>query len=342
MRPVVPDFASRCSRRRGLAAIVAASAASAASAALVIAGTASAQTPATAIRLELDNDFLAVRAGGPPPDYDYTHRTIVGLAVPYAPSAIGRTLRARATCDASRPRTEACVLTALSLAQQIYTPRHDSLRAVPGDRPYAGWLSASARFQRLDESTLQSFGAGAGVVGPPALGEEVQNTVHRLLHNRLEVGWARQLPTQAGVIADYEVARAFRYGVDGAASRFVAIGGGATLGNLRRAARAGVTLHQGFGPSEPWSASAPLVSCPRRFYVTAGYTESYVEHDAFVEGVRGYAGGARLSWVDEASAGIGMRSRRFGLEYRYVSTGREYRAEPGRHAVGTLTMMVVP
>ncbi|HEY7394551.1 MAG TPA: hypothetical protein VH559_06890, partial [Gemmatimonadaceae bacterium] len=66
------------------------------------------------------------------------------------------------------------------------------------------------------------------------------------------------------------------------------------------------------------------------------------EHDTFIEGVRGYAGAARLSWVDEWSAGFGMRSRRFGVEYRYVSTGREYRAEPGRHAFGALTMILVP
>jgi Uncharacterized protein conserved in bacteria (DUF2219) len=169
----------------------------------------------------------------------------------------------------------------------------------------------------------------------------VQNTVHRLLHNRLEIGWPRQLPARAGVNGDYEVDHAFRYGFDGAASRFVALRAGATLGNLRRAARVGLTLHHGFGSIEPWSASAPLVNRPGRFYVTAAFTESKVDHDTFVDGMHGSGGADRLSWVDEWSAGFGMRSNRFGLEYRYVSTGREYRAEPGRHAFGALTMILV-
>jgi hypothetical protein len=312
--------------------------------ATIIAGIAAAQTPtnAVALRLELDNDFLALRGAGPPADYDYTHGTIVEAAWPYAPSAIGRGLRVEARCDPRRARAGACVLSTLSIAQQIYTPRHDSPQPVLGDRPYAAWLSSTARVQRLSESTLQTFGVQAGIIGPPALGEEVQNAVHRLLHNRLEIGWPRQLPTRAGVNGDYELDHAFRYGADGAASRFVAIRAGATLGNLRRAARAGLTLHHGFGSVEPWNASAPLVNRPGRFYVTAGLTESNIEHDTFIEGVRGYAGAARLSWVDEWSAGFGMRSRRFGLEYRYVSTGREYRAEPGRHAFGALTMILVP
>ena len=312
--------------------------------ATIIAGTAAAQTPtnAMAVRLELDNDFLAVRGAGPPADYDYTHGTKVEAAWPYAPSAIGRVLRADVRCDPTRARRGACVLSAFAITQQIYTPRHDALQPVLGDRPYAAWLSAGTHIQRLTESTLQTFGVHAGIIGPPALGEEVQNTVHRLLHNRLEIGWRRQLPSRAGVIGDYDVDHAFRYGVDGAASRFVALRAGATLGNLRRAARAGITLHHGFGSMEPWSASAPLVSRPARFYVTAGYTESNVEHDMFIDGVRGPGGAARISWVDEWSAGFGMRSRRFGLEYRYVSTGREYRAEPGRHAFGALTIILAP
>src|SRR5215468_2389547 len=126
--------------------------------ATIIAGIAGAQTPtnAIAVRLELDNDFLAVHGAGPPADYDYTHGTTLGAAWPYAPSAIGRVLRAEARCDPTRARVGACVLSALSIAQQIYTPRHDSPQPVPGDRPYAAWLSAAGRIWRLSESTLQT------------------------------------------------------------------------------------------------------------------------------------------------------------------------------------------
>jgi predicted alpha/beta-hydrolase family hydrolase len=63
----------------------------------------------------------------------------------------------------------------------------------------------------------------------------------------------------------------------------------------------------------------------------AGYQQSLVLYDAFVEGAGGATGADRLPWVGEALVGSGWRSGRFAAEYRYVSRGREYRAQPGRH-----------
>ncbi len=46
--------------------------------------------PATTMRLEVDNDLLALRGKGPPADYDYTHGTRIELALPRAPAIVGR------------------------------------------------------------------------------------------------------------------------------------------------------------------------------------------------------------------------------------------------------------
>ncbi len=81
-----------------------------------------------------------------------------------------------------------------------------------------------------------------------------------------------------------------------------------------------------------------MVARPGRFYLLAGYQQSLVLYDAFVEGVGTTPGAVRLPWVSEAQAGIGWRFRRFAAEYRYVSRGREYRAEPGRHAYGAIAL----
>jgi hypothetical protein len=193
----------------------------------------------------------------------------------------------------------------------------------------------------LAGTRLQSFEIRAGVTGPPALGEQVQNGVHRLLHNHLEAGWEDQLPTRLGVAADYDATRLFGRADSSRPSRFVAGSVGATLGTLRRAVRAGASAYYGFGAARTRTSDAPLVIRPGRFYVVAGYQQSLVQYDAFVEGIGTTQGAVRLPWVGEGYASGGWRLRRFAVEYRYVSRSREYRAEPGRHAYGAIALSLV-
>jgi lipid A 3-O-deacylase len=295
--------------------------------------------PAAVVRFELDNDFLALRGAGAPPDYDYTHGMRVSVVRPTAPAWIARTIGAPACTDA-RAIGSACVLSGFSVGQEIYTPRHNVPEPVFGDRPHAAWLFSAVQLRRIEGTGLQSLDLRAGVTGPAALGEPVQNGVHRLLHNQLEAGWDHQLPTRLGIIADYDATRSFGPRSSHATSRFVAADVGATVGTLRRAVRVGTSAYFGFGPPRPASADAPLIARPARFYVTGGYHQFLVLYDAFVEGVGGTPGAVRLPWVGEADAAVGMRLHRFALDYRYVSRGREYRAEPGRHSYGAIALSI--
>ena len=295
----------------------------------------------SSVRLEVDNDLFALRGGGPPPDYDYTHGTRVSVTRPSAPAWLARALRTAAKCTGAGTMERACLLSGISLGQEIYTPRHNSPDPIAGDRPHAAWLYGAIQVQRLAGTQLQSFEIRAGVTGPPALGEQVQNGVHRLLHNHLEAGWEDQLPTRLGVTADYDASRLFGRAGSRAPSRFVAGSVGATLGTLRRAVRAGASAYYGFGAARTPISDTPLVARPGRFYLVAGYQQSLVRFNAFVEGVGTTPGAVRLPWVGEAYAGGGWRFRDFSAEYRYVSQGREYRAEPGRHAYGAIALSVV-
>src|SRR4051812_15249087 len=129
---------------------------------------------ASVIRLQIDNDLIGLRGGGPPPDYDYTGGARFSLTM--ANGAI-----------------------AFALGQEIYTPRHNTDVPVGGDRPYAGLLYGALLVMRRREHTLDSVELRGGVTGRLALGEQVQNTVHRLLHNALERGWSHQIPARAAV-----------------------------------------------------------------------------------------------------------------------------------------------
>jgi hypothetical protein len=296
--------------------------------------------PSASTRLEIDNDLLAIRGRGPPPDYDYTHGTRISVTKPGAPVWLARTVGATSRCADSATIDHGCLLSGFALGQEIYTPRHNSLDPVAGDRPHAAWLYGAIQVQRLAVTRLQTLEIRAGITGPPALGEEVQNGVHRLLHNHLEAGWDHQLPTHVGVSADYDATTLLGHQSSRTPSRFMTGSVGATLGTLRQAARVGAAAYYGFGAPRARSADAPLVARPGRFYVVAGYQQSFVLYDAFIEGVGSTPGAVRVPWVGEAYGGAGWRFRRFAAEYRYVSRGREYRAEPERHAYGAIGLSV--
>ena len=86
------------------------------------------------------------------------------------------------------------------VGQNIYTPEDTRSRFPPlTDRPYAGWLYGSAAISAVTETSLALVELQLGIVGPSALGEQVQNNVHRLLRIDRSAGWATQLKDEPGL-----------------------------------------------------------------------------------------------------------------------------------------------
>lgn len=91
------------------------------------------------------------------------------------------------------------------LGQQIFTPTsRTSSTPDPRDRPYAGWLYTSlSLFQDSGRRRLDDLTATIGVVGPAALGEEVQNGFHQVFAFGLAQGWSHQLKNEPGLLLAY-------------------------------------------------------------------------------------------------------------------------------------------
>lgn len=81
-----------------------------------------------------------------------------------------------------------------SLSHLIYTPT-DWTRSdiIQSDRPYAAILMASAGYNLRRGNTLETTQIQLGLVGPAALGEEVQDAVHNAIGADLFSGWRHQL-----------------------------------------------------------------------------------------------------------------------------------------------------
>lgn len=89
----------------------------------------------------------------------------------------------------------------LGISQQMYTPT-DTGTATPNprDRPLAGYLAGTLSL--MQDSGTPSFGhrdqlaLAVGVIGPSALGRQVQNGWHRIINVAPNRGWDKQMPDE--------------------------------------------------------------------------------------------------------------------------------------------------
>jgi hypothetical protein len=92
-----------------------------------------------------------------------------------------------------------------TLGQNMYTPDDITARTPdPEDRPYAGFLYGSFSIHTLQQDHVDEFAAAFGVVGPWALGEVAQESVHDLLRIRDPSGWDHQLDNEPAINLSYQ------------------------------------------------------------------------------------------------------------------------------------------
>jgi lipid A 3-O-deacylase len=88
----------------------------------------------------------------------------------------------------------------LGFGQKMFTPEDTLARNPdPTDRPYAGWLYGTATLLSYTPTQLGSLELQVGVVGPAALGEQVQNNTHDLMNIDRAYGWDHQIKDELGV-----------------------------------------------------------------------------------------------------------------------------------------------
>ena len=183
----------------------------------------------------------------------------------------------------------------LFAGQNIYTPRDISVDAPqPRDRPWASWLYLGGAAQRLKGNRLDTAEIDIGVVGPPALGEQVQSNWHRLIGAPQPRGWDNQLPSEPGFSVSYLQKRKY-----GNAHFEVVPHAGLTLGTVMTLARAGGTMRlghnmTGFGPDTIEPGGAMLQNTRREhdgagrpryeWYGFIGADVRYVAHNIFLDG----------------------------------------------------------
>src|SRR5213080_5575010 len=139
--------------------------------------------------------------------------------------------------------------TAIFLGQSIFTPKNLAIRPPdPHDRPYAGWLYVGASLlQETGSQMLENAELDFGIVGPGALGKQVQNDFHQFIGVPEAKGWSSQLQQEFGAVLSYE--RLWRLPLVGD-NRFgadIVPQLGASVGNIFTYGETGVLLRIGRG-----------------------------------------------------------------------------------------------
>ena len=168
-----------------------------------------------------------------------------------------------------------------ALGQQLYTPDDISRRdPIEDDEPYAAYLSGSFLSYLRNENTLHLFQVELGVVGPLALGENIQNAIHRFIGYRIAEGWDNQLKTEPILNLFYQQKRTFwalkdAKGVslsDFVPNAAIAAGNLYVYGQVGAQFRLGYGLSDDFGPTMTTPMSAePFVPEQRQPWEAYGF-----------------------------------------------------------------------
>lgn len=233
-----------------------------------------------------------------------------------------------------------------SLAQQIYTPSNtDTIDFIRDDRPYAGWLYLGfmANFKKSTDSQIVEL--SLGVIGPEALGEQVQNTFHNMVGIPLANGWKNQLRTEPAIQISYQKRRQFFELRSGNNRYFDAIPyyGGA-IGNVLINAhvgglmRLGYNLADDFGPTRPSNGDGDSYVDPKilssnssdtklpSYYLIVGVRANAIARNLFLDGstFRSSPHVTKYPLVGESDVGFGIQWKDWNLIWRYVTRSPEY------------------
>lgn len=241
----------------------------------------------------------------------------------------------------------------LSVGQNLYTPANiDVASYIPNDRPYAGWLYLGLILQRrgqtgADRPVLDNLELNLGLIGPEALGDEAQTTVHRLRGFHLPRGWGNQLRTEPGLQLKY--ARLWRHRVECGnwAGELIphaglSLGNVATFANLGGTVRFGYNVPNDFGPQyiDLPTVESGTESPHWGAYLFAGLDGRAMAYTAFLDGNL-FESSHRIEkrvLVGDYKIGATLVLKRAEVSYTYVVRSKEFYGQSDKDGFGSVSL----
>ncbi len=230
----------------------------------------------------------------------------------------------------------------LFVGQNIYTPRSISVsQAQPLDRPWAAWLYLGGVAQRANDNRLDTVEVDLGLVGPSALGKEIQSGWHRLIGSPQPRGWHHQIPNEPAFLLSWLAKSKHSLGSTGGLDIEAIPHGGATVGTVMTLARAGGLVRlgrhmTGYGPDTIEPGGAMLQNMRREvepgrakgleWYAFAGLDHRLIAHNIFLDGAVFRDGPAvrRRPHVYDLSLGFSLRYGALRVSLTRVKRSEEF------------------
>lgn len=263
--------------------------------------------------------------------------------------------------------------TQVSLAQNLFTP--DDILAtglIVDDRPYAAWLFsevglASVHDKRLEAPSADSdtilrqdnFIVSLGMIGPAALGRQVQRWWHGVIGVDKPRGWQNQLRNEPALLLLYErswvirprVAHAGRFGVDFMPKAGAALGNVFVYGAAGGVMRVGWNLPDDFGvpqirPSLPGNAYFEPPEGGLSAYLFFGGEGRIVGRNIFLDGntFRNSHSVAKEVLVADMTAGGVIAFGGpvpFRISYNFIFRTREFKLQKNADKFGSITLSLL-
>lgn len=257
------------------------------------------------IEFRLDNDQFAFTPGAD--ERWYTQGALLRWGEDATPGSWAHGI-ARAWCA----RVAGCAAdtrfrrTVTLLGQALYTPANfGSTQPQPLDRPYAASLYVGAEVAAAGPRVRDALELRLGVVGPAALGEWTQNTLHGLIGEGDAGGWDYQVRAQA--LVELQASRVARAALPWSGTE-AAVRASVQLGTPVTQLAAGALVRAGALPAvAQWPGDAArAVSGPAgTWQLFAGAELRAVLRNQLIDGdTYGYVGQVRSErWVGELFAG---------------------------------------
>jgi hypothetical protein len=249
----------------------------------------------------------------------------------------------------------------IAFGQSIFTPEDIEANPAPPDQhPYAGWLYMQLMVAAEQDvpagrspGYLDTYELDLGLVGPSALGEEAQSSIHQFLGAPDPKGWDSQLHDELAFAAAFDrrwrAARLFTDYVPGGLEADLTPSAGVTLGTLRTEARLGVTARVGYridsdyGPARvrPSLASVEhFAGGPLAWNIFLGLQGRAVAHDIFLDGntFEDSASVERKPYVADLQAGFAVSAGDWRLTYTFVARTEEFTTQAARQDFGAIAL----
>ncbi len=291
--------------------------------------------PANIVTIQVENDAVSTLKGTS--DKNYTSGIRLGWTsgtgeVPDAISGIGRTL-----WGAGEQRVS------IDLEQSLFTPQNTQISPPdPHDRPYAGYLNGTFSLIQDSDDWRSLLALSVGVIGPAALGEEVQNGFHSIIGDTSNRGWHYQLPNEPAfeILSQrtwrLPIASVGPFETDalpeltagiGIVRDYVQTGAIFRIGQGLASDYGAARILPGISGSDAYTPTRPFV-----WYAFAGGDGQAVAHDEFLDGSTFGSSNAHVSkkwYVGEFEAGVGIIWHGVRVTYTQTWQTEEFHGEKG-------------